>query len=206
MEVSCSSKQVRKFLDLKQKLEVINEVILSRSPQEVATSFGISVSQVYKIHKAREVIANNQKDTSTQKISKILKRKGKHPEVDQAVFEWVCFIPNLRGSRGPLPVSRSMIHDRANYEAKLRNISTFNASDGWIWRWRWRFSIGKSVRLKGEAGGVNLDEAEKDMQLMRDAVLAGGYQVQNVFNMDETALLFRSIPNRTYVVQGGDKR
>ena len=119
-------------MDLKQKLEVINEVKLGRSPQEVATSFGISVSQVpvYKIYKAREEIANNQKDTSTQKTSKILKRKGKHPEVDQAVFEWLCFIHNLRGSRGPLPASRSMIQARANYEAKLRNISAFNASDG----------------------------------------------------------------------------
>ena len=44
------------------------------------------------------------------------------------------------------------------------------------------------------------------MQVMRDAILAGGYQMQNIFNMDETALRYRSIPNRTYLVQGGDQR
>ena len=88
-----------------------------------------------------------------------------------------------------------MIQARANYEAKVRKIPKFSSSDGWFWRWRWRFNIGKSVRLKGEAGGVNIEEAEKDMEVMRDAILAGGYQVQNIFNMDETALLYRSIPN-----------
>ena len=94
MEASSTSKQARKFLEMKQKLEVIEEVKLGRSPQKVAQSFGISVSQVYKIYRAREEIANNLKDTSTQKTSKIMKRKARHPEVDKAVFEWLCYIRN----------------------------------------------------------------------------------------------------------------
>ena len=53
---------------------------------------------------------------------------------------------------------------------------------------------------------MNLEEAEKDMQVMRDAILAGGYQMQNILNMDETALLYRSIPNRIYLVLEGDQR
>ena len=73
MEAPSTSKQARKFLEMKQKLEV--------------QSFCISASQVYKICKAREVIDNNLKDSSTQKTSKIMKRKAQHPEVDKAVFE-----------------------------------------------------------------------------------------------------------------------
>ena len=96
-----------------------------------------------------------------------------------------------------------MIQARANYEAKYETSLNSVLPDGWFWRWHWRFNIGKSVRLKGEARVVNLEEAEKDMQVMRDAILAGGYQMQN---MDETALLYRFIPNRTYAVQGGDQR
>ena len=30
---------------------------------------------------------------------------------------------------------------------------------------------------------MNREEAEKDMQVMRDAILAGGYLMQNIFNM-----------------------
>ena len=188
--------KARKFLEMKQKMEVIKEVKLGRSPQEVDQSFWISVSQVYKIYKTREVIANNLKDTMQHsKDSKIMKRKALNILMWIKLFlSWLCYIHNLRGSREPLPVSRSMIQARANYEAKVQNISKFSSSDGWFWRWHWRFNIGKSVRLKEEAGGVNLEEAEKDMRVMRDTILAGGYQMQN---MDETTLLYRFIPNRT---------
>ena len=71
-----TSKQARKFLEMKQKLEIIKEVKLGRSPQKVAQSFWISVSQVYKICKDREVIANNLKDTSTQKDLENYEAKG----------------------------------------------------------------------------------------------------------------------------------
>ena len=71
------------------------------------------------------MIANNKKDTSAQKTSKIMKRKAQNPKVDKAVFEWICYIRNLRGSRGPLPVSRSTIQARANSEATLlQDVST----------------------------------------------------------------------------------
>lgn len=59
---------------------------------KLAKSFGISVSQVYK------------------------------GEVNQAVFEWLCW--------DPLPVVQ--IQATANYEAKVRNISKFSASDSWF--------------------------------------------------------------------------
>ena len=44
---SCGSKQ-KKFLTLKQKVDVIKEVQLGRHPPEVAKSFGICKSEVYK--------------------------------------------------------------------------------------------------------------------------------------------------------------
>ena len=91
------------------------------------------------------------------------------------------------------------------YKAKMRNIGTFKASDGWFARWRWRY-IAKSVKLQGEAADTNLEEAEAKMRVMRDAIASGGYQACNVFNMDETALVYKTIPNRTHLLAKGDKR
>ena len=56
--------------------------------------------------------------------------------------------------------------------------------------------------MHGEAGEVSMEEAEVQMQLMRNAISSGGYQLQNIFNMDETALFYRTIPNRTYLLEG----
>ena len=44
---------------------------------------------------------------------------------------------------------------RALYEAKLRNLTEFKASDGWFRNWRKRCEIGASICLNGEAGEVN---------------------------------------------------
>lgn len=46
----------------------------------------------------------------------------------------------------------------------------------------------------------------RQMKLMRNAISSGRYQLQNIFNMDETALFYRSIPNRTYLLEGDDVR
>ena len=209
---SCSAfnmekqENLKKYLDIKQKVKVIKEVAQGKKVIEVARAFGVSVGQVYKILKSRGVISKNHQDPTFKKDSKLIKQKGKHSDIDQAVFEWVRFLRFLRGRRVPLPVSRNLIQACAIHEAKLRNIYDFKASDGWFWRWRQRYNIGKSVPMHGEAGEVNMEEAEVQMQLMRNAISSGGYQLQNIFNMDETALFYRTIPNRTYLLEGDDAR
>ena len=54
-----------------------------------------------------------------------------------------------------------------------------------------------SVALHGEAGGVDMAAAEAQMELIRAAVQE--YGLEFVYNMDETGLFFRLLPNRAYV-------
>ena len=58
----------------------------------------------------------------------------------------------------------------------------------------------------GEAGDVNLEEATKEIDKLKQSILAEGYEMCNVFNMDETGLFYRSIPSRTYVLDGESKK
>ena len=64
----------------------------------------------------------------------------------------------------------------------------------------------QSVRLHGEAGDVNLKEADKKMDEVRTALKEKGYTRENIFNMNESGLFYRCMPNRTYIVGGGDVR
>ena len=86
------------------------------------------------------------------------------------------------------------------------DLNDFTASDGWFRGWRWRYEIGKSVRLHGEAGDVNLIEAEKKKEEVRTTLKEKGYTRNNTFNMDESGLFYRCMPNRTYIVGCGDVR
>ena len=104
-----------------------------------------------------------------------------------------------------MPVSRSLIKARAMFKARKQSVLNFQASDGWFWRWRWWFNISNSIRLHGEAGDVDLNEAENKIDELRNEIVTKGYKAENVFNMDETGLFYKAIPNRTYLVEG-DKR
>ncbi len=132
--------------------------------------------------------------------------KASYPELDQAVYDWFLEIQHPFGKCKPLPLSRSVIQARAKKEAEDRGIITFQASNGWFRGWLWRFEIGKSVRLNGGAGDLDLAEAETRMNELRRQLAACGYSKDNIFNMDETGLFYRCLPNRSYVCKGGDGR
>ena len=64
--------------------------------------------------------------------------------------------------------------------------SKFARSQGW-----------KSRAFHGEAGGVDVDDVEPEIAILRENIKT--YDPNNVYNMDETSLLFKVLPNRSYV-------
>jgi DDE superfamily endonuclease len=60
------------------------------------------------------------------------------------------------------------------------------------------------VRLHGEAGDVQQDEVEPKMEQLRQQLES--YYPENIYNMDETGLNFRALPNRTYLATGENRR
>ena len=130
--------------------------------------------------------------------AKIIVQKAYYPEIDNAVFEWFKNVRNPLGRCKPLPVSRSIIQARAKQEATKRDIAKFKASDGWFSRWRNRFNVGQSVNLHSEAGDVDLEQAKKQMEVLRKELLEKKYDLDKIFNMDEGPLFFRAIPTKTY--------
>ena len=115
------------------------------------------------------------------------------------------FLTGLDPSARFHTVSQILVEARAKYEAKLRGIKNFSASDGWFSRWRWRYAISKATKLHGEAGDVNIEAAESEMRALRESLK--DYSLECIFNMDELGLFYRAIPNRTYLLSSeGDKR
>ena len=61
-------------------------------------------------------------------------------------------------------VSLSIVEEYAEQVAKPHNEHDFKASNGWWQKLMKRNSIGKSVRLHGEAGDVNPEEIKERIQ------------------------------------------
>ena len=71
----------------------------------------------------------------------------------------------------------------------------FKGSQGWLEKWKKRFAM-KQLKICGESGnvqGVIVDSWKEQLP-----ELVQGYSEQDIWNMDETGLFWRALPDRGF--------
>lgn len=154
---------------------------------------GVSKSQVHRIIARSDELVTFSNKKTFQPDAKRMKNEGRHPELDQTVFDW---FDEIRNGRDPMSLSRAHIQARAQREARLRNILDFKASDGWFRNWRKRFGVGVSMKLHGEAGDVRVAEIGPVNEFRSKLE---HFHPKNILNMDESGLYYRALPTRSYI-------
>ena len=94
------------------------------------------------------------------------------------------------------PISGSMLLTKANDFVKMYGIDG-KINSSWIDRWKvWHMHAISFKPFHGEASSVNVAIAAEWMKFKVPAIL-NAFPPQNVFNVDETALFWKMLPNRT---------
>ena len=83
-------------------------------------------------------------------------------------------------------------------ESEVTAMTSFQDSDSWAGKVA-RESGWRSKALHGEAGGVDVAAVEPQMAAIRAKIKQ--FDPNYVYNMDETGLFFKLLPNRSYVKQ-----
>ncbi|GBM27389.1 Tigger transposable element-derived protein 6 [Araneus ventricosus] len=96
-----------------------------------------------------------------------------------------------------------MIHHKAKELADALGIENFSASNGWLDRFRIRNNIA-FPSLCGEAADVDPSLCEDWQE--RLPLLLAGYDDKDIFNMDETALFFRALRNKSMIQKSEEAR
>lgn len=109
-------------------------------------------------------------------------------------------IPHSLVQATKIGLSGIMIQTQATKFASEMGIQ-FTASNGWLHRFLNRYSF-KHVDLHGEAGDVDKKAAEKKIEKIREQL--EGFDLEFIFNMDETGLFYRCFPRGTYVTRQED--
>ncbi|GBM24579.1 Tigger transposable element-derived protein 6 [Araneus ventricosus] len=118
-------------------------------------------------------------------------RHEKYVEINEAILEW---FKTVRAKE--ITVSGPMIQHKAKELADALEIENFSASNGWQDRFRIRNNIAFRS-LCGEAADVDPSLCEDCQE--RLPLLLAGYDDEDIFNMDETALFFCALPNKNMI-------
>ena len=93
-----------------------------------------------------------------------------------------------------IPISGPILQSKALQFAEELDVEDFRASNGWLDAWKKRYNI-KQFKISGESAGVNM--ALVDDYKSRIPGITSGYQLEDIFNCDETGLFYRALPDKT---------
>lgn len=179
-------------LSLDERISVINESKKGKSQRELAKLFNCGKTQIQNTLANQDRYAKEWEENCNKKTKK--KTWQPFEEVNKAVLEWF----NRARSKG-IPISGPMLQEKARKFASDFGIENFSASNGWLDRFRVRHNIVFRA-VCGESADVN-QGVVADWKT-RVQQITSGYSERDIFNMDETGLFYRAIPDKTLTFKG----
>jgi len=184
----------RKTLTLREKIQII-QMSEGKSHRTLADQFQISKTQITGILKRKVELLGAYESDANPDRKRQCQNTG-YAQIDAIVFEWFSRMRSLS-----IPVSGPMIQTKALDIAKALNQPNFKASGGWLSRFKSRHIIGCN-RISGEKSTVSQETIDNWHERLQ--TILEGYQPRDIFNMDETGLYYRALPDKTLAVKGTD--
>lgn len=173
-----------KCLSISEKKRVIQAVEDGQLKKDVAKQFGILPSTLSMILKKKDYITGCALIASRKRS-----RQGEFPRLEECLLKW---IRQCRGQN--IPIGGFMLKEKAKSFAQSFGIEGFVASEGWLSNFKSRHSI-TFKKICGESASVDISICsqwnDKLIQFLN------GYNPRDIFNIDETGLFFKCLPNHT---------
>ncbi|XP_036599100.1 tigger transposable element-derived protein 1-like [Trichosurus vulpecula] len=192
-------KRDRKSITLHVKLEVLRRFEEGEKLTQIAKTLGLATSTVASIRVNREKIKANSQAATPISTTQLTRCRG----VVMGNMERLLSLWIEDQKQQHLPINTMLIQEKAKslFEALKREhgesaqTETFGASNGWFARFKARHN----VLLTDEPAVADTEAARKYPEVLRKIIEDGGYTPQQVFNIDETGLFWKRLPERTFV-------
>ena len=180
----------RKCLDLEAKIAIIRAVDGGQAKSNIAAENGIPPSSLSTILKNHDKVLRQWEENASCSRKKM--RVSPFDALEEKLFAWFC---ELRTSYN---MTINGLMEKADSLAKEMGI-TFSANPGWLSRFKARQGIIFKAAC-GESSAVNedvVDAFKKDLPS-----LLAAYEPRDIYNVDETGLFFRMLPDKTFALKG----
>lgn len=194
-------KRKREVKTLQIKKEIITRLDEGEKPVVLAQEFSCNKSTISDIKKNKqkilsfidriEVIGHGR----SAKKRKTLKT-GVYDDVEKATYLWFL----QERSRGT-PISGPIVREKAlqfYHQLHGEGSDKFKASPGWLDNFKRRHGI-RQLRVVGEALSAEVDRIQPFIEMLHKKIQDGGFAVEQLYNADETGLVWRLLPSKTLV-------
>lgn len=200
MEKNTSKK--RKVISLNQKLEIIKRFEKGERKIDIGRALGLNEATVRTILRESEKFKREgQKASTSIGTQSTRNRSDKMIEMERLLLIWIEDCNHTR-----IPLSTNIIKTKALAifsalkDDDFAGEKNFVASPGWFERFKKRSGL-HNVRIQGEAASADKEGAEKFVIEFRKLIEDEGYELRQIFNVDETALFWKRMPSKTYLAK-----
>jgi hypothetical protein len=118
-------------------------------------------------------------------------RQTEHPEVSKMMYLWVS-----KAMGDGILLTGEVLRQKWNRFADLVGVpedERLNLSNGWLGRFKDRNGL-KEMKQHGEAASANASTVEQERKRIQELIQKYGYELRDIFNMDETGLFYGYVP------------
>lgn len=188
------SRKLQQSLSLQKKIDILSDIDSGKLKKiEIANKYGIAKSTVSMILKGREKIEAacllNKFEPDRKRM-----RVASNEELETALFRWVNEVRNQN-----LPITGTILQEKARFFADALGITDFCGSSGWLQRFKDRHGI-ICKKICGEEAAVS-EEISKDFITSKLQSIFRKYAESDIFNADETSLFWKALPSKTLTIK-----
>ena len=195
---STTSAKKRKYLSLKQKVEVIKtmEKTPGMKTRELSRIFDCGKTQIGKIIKNKDSILSMYEAnvSQTAKYDSKMSRISEYTEINKALYEWYT----LACSKNIYP-GGPQIAEKGRQIAAALGKPEFKGSNGWLEKWKKRYNL-TQFSICGESGTVSGETVDSWKERLPE--ILQGYKKENILNLDETGCFWKALPDRGFGQRG----
>lgn len=182
-------------MSLGERMRVIQLSDAGENNRKIAEIMGISHCQVWRILKRKDIIKLQWQSGTNCRRKIVIPRACLYPQLEDKIYEWF-----IEARQKNVPVSGKLLQEKANSLAIELGCEKFTASNGWLFKFQRRHQI-RCINLHGTSSEVTVETVDTWVQHVKE--LCKEYERHNIFNLDETGLLYRCMPNKSLVKEGG---
>lgn len=198
------AKRSRKVVTIEKKLEVLNRYDRGEKTSLIVHATGLNESTLRTIRaNADKIRASSVAGTSASSSQCSRARSTKMERMEKLLAQWI-----QHENKDNVPISMAIIQAKAlsifedvqdvQDEEDKDKAKTFAASSGWFSRFKKRYGF-HNLKMTGEAASADVEAAKMYPATLKTIIEEGGYTSKQIFNIDETGLYWKKLPNRTYI-------